>query len=79
MPCHTAALAAADGNDGCNGGDQLPAMQWLAQQPGLCTEAGYPYTSGGGNTGTCKKTCTPAIKITSGIEVQVRTRASEES
>ena len=23
----------ADGNDGCNGGDQLPALLWLAKQP----------------------------------------------
>lgn len=26
---------AASGNDGCNGGDQLPAFKWLASQPGL--------------------------------------------
>ena len=33
---------------GCNGGDQLPALKWLATTTGLCTEADYPYTSGGG-------------------------------
>jgi hypothetical protein len=33
---------------GCNGGDQLPALEWLATTTGLCTEADYPYTSGGG-------------------------------
>ncbi len=61
----------ADGNDGCNGGDQLPALQWLAKQPaGQCSEASYPYTSGGGATGKCKTACTGVVKITSGVEVQ---------
>jgi len=58
-----------DGNSGCDGGDQLTALKWLANQPGLCTEADYPYTSGGGTTGKCKKTCTPAVKIAEGVEV----------
>jgi C1A family cysteine protease len=59
----------ADGNAGCDGGDQLPALQWLMKQPGQCTEAGYPYTSGGGKTGKCVTGCTPAVKITAAIEV----------
>lgn len=54
------------GNDGCNGGDQLPAFQWLATTSGLCTEASYPYK---GVTGTCQKTCTPVATITGGVEV----------
>ena len=58
-----------DGNSGCDGGDQLPALQWLAKQPGICTEVAYPYTSGGGTTGSCKKTCTPFLKIANGVEV----------
>ena len=44
-------------------------MDWLAKQPGLCTEAGYPYTSGGGADGKCEKTCTPAVKIQRGVEL----------
>lgn len=36
---------------------------------GLCTEADYPYTSGSGITGTCKKTCTPAVTITGFTDV----------
>lgn len=47
-------------------------MQWLAKQKGLCTEADYPYTSGGGKTGKCETTCTPTVKISGGVEVQVR-------
>lgn len=59
----------ANGNDGCNGGDQLPALQWLMKQPGQCSEAGYPYSSGGGKTGKCITGCAPAVKITAAIEV----------
>jgi C1A family cysteine protease len=59
----------ADGNAGCNGGDQLPALQWLAKQPGQCTEAGYPYTSGGGKDGKCETTCAPAAKISKATEI----------
>ena len=29
------------------------AFSWI-QQNGIVTEASYPYTSGGGNTGTCR-------------------------
>ena len=31
---------------GCDGGDQLPALKWLAGTPGICTEGDYPYSSG---------------------------------
>ena len=31
----------ANGNAGCNGGDQLPALQWLMRSGGQCTEADY--------------------------------------
>jgi hypothetical protein len=30
---------------------------------GLCKEEDYPYTSGGGQTGTCKKTCKKAVTL----------------
>jgi hypothetical protein len=33
------------------------------------SEADYPYTSGSGITGTCKKTCTPAVTITGFTDV----------
>ena len=62
----------ADGNAGCNGGEQITAMQWLAKQKGLCTEKDYPYTSGGGKDGKCETTCTPAMKITAGVELPAR-------
>lgn len=49
--------------------DLSSAMKWLATVGGQCSEADYPYTSGGGNTGSCKKTCTAAVKVTGGVEV----------
>ncbi|RHY04312.1 hypothetical protein DYB25_011467 [Aphanomyces astaci] len=44
-------------NSGCNGGNPLPAIDWMQQ--GVCTEESYPYTSGkSGQSGTCQTSCT---------------------
>lgn len=58
-----------DGNDGCNGGEQIVALDWLAKQPGQCTETAYPYKSGNGNTLKCITGCAPAVKIAKGVEL----------
>lgn len=42
----------SDGNDGCDGGYPYLAIDFLRER-GAVTEASYPYTSGGGDTGTC--------------------------
>jgi hypothetical protein len=42
------------GNSGCNGGWMATADNY-AIETGMATEASYPYTSGGGSTGSCKK------------------------
>merc|ERR1711887_344469 len=46
----------------------MGAFNWV-QQNGICSEAAYPYTSGGGVTGSCKKGCSPVVSITGHTDV----------
>jgi len=45
------------------------AFEWITSAGGLCTEESYPYTSGSGITGTCKKGCSPAVTVTGHTDV----------
>jgi C1A family cysteine protease len=41
-------------SSGCNGGDPGTGFDYIKSCGGLETESDYPYTSGGGSTGSCK-------------------------
>lgn len=41
-------------SSGCNGGYISSTADWVKSNGGIVTESVYPYTSGGGTTGTCK-------------------------
>merc|ERR1719310_1285406 len=60
---------------GCQGGLMDNAFDWV-EKNGICSEADYPYTSGGGVTGTCKKTCKPIVTITGHTDVPSGDEAS---
>jgi len=48
--------------DGCNGGMESDAIEWVAKNGGQCAEVDYPYTA---RDGTCKRTCKPIATVTS--------------
>lgn len=50
-------------SSGCNGGYIGSTAQWVINNGGLYTESVYPYTSGSGNTGTCKTVSGTKYKI----------------
>jgi C1A family cysteine protease len=54
-----------NGDLGCGGGEQTDGFCWTYHNKGICTEADYPYVSGGGQDGqACNpKHCTPAVTV----------------
>lgn len=58
-------------DDGCQGGLMDNAFKY-AETHALCTEASYPYTSGGGNRGTCETSCTGVAEVTAFTDVPTK-------
>merc|ERR1719324_1194643 len=48
------------------------AFTFIQQNGGICSEAGYPYTSGAGVTGTCKKGCSPVVTVSGHVDVPTK-------
>lgn len=57
-------------DSGCNGGLMDNAFRWV-ESNGIASEAAYPYTSGGGTTGSCRliKELSPVVKISGFTDV----------
>jgi len=61
-----------DGDNGCDGGDLPTAFAYIAES-GLETNKVYPYTSGDGNTGTCKYHARDVVAHISGFKYATTT------
>jgi len=67
-----------NGDQGCSGGLMDNAFDWIKSN-GICLEADYPYTSGGGVTGTCKKGCKAVATNTGHSDVPAKDEAALKS
>ena len=56
------------GSMGCIGGQMDGAFKYVIEN-GQCTLSSYPYTSGTGQSGSCKTSCTPVATLSSCSDV----------
>jgi len=72
-------LVSCDTNDeGCNGGLMENAFQWLSDNDGSDSDKDYPYKSGTGSSGTCKKGFTAQVKVAGSVFVDTDEDAIKE-
>jgi cathepsin B len=64
-------------NYGCSGGYLNLAWQFM-QDTGVLTDACYPYTSGDGDTGTCKATASGNCPSKKGSETYYKSQAAQD-
>lgn len=64
-------ITSCDSTDlGCSGGNTETAYQYVEDAGGLALQSDYPYKSGNGNNGTCKRNVQHAVKISGFTSVQ---------
>lgn len=64
-------ITSCDSKDlGCNGGNTETAYKYVEKAGGLALQSDYPYVSGGGDGGTCKRKVDKAVKISGFTSVQ---------
>jgi len=66
------------GDEGCNGGLMNNAFEYIIATGGVVAETAYPYTSGGGRTGTCSKAKVKSFAATISSWNQISSDASGE-
>ena len=64
-------------NEGCGGGWQYNAFDWIIKNPGIASEADYPYKSASGRAPACEKSHKSVANITKWY--QVSNNASTEA
>ena len=57
------------GSMGCSGGQMEGAFKYIIEK-GQCSLSSYPYTSGTGQSGACKTSCSPVAKLSSCSDVK---------